>query len=269
MQAMGLCRPSGRGKRIDNGRFKKSGRKCPAAQYAGAAGPDAPHHAALCADGGDILPAVLYHRRRIFPLRGRFQQPADQLLPLHERLHQGGRLPGRHGRRGPQHLLLGHRPGQRRDERLLVLPVRFALLLAVPHLPPELAALPHGAAAGAEICRGGRRRLPLPLPLCPPLRPRGAGCLPVCLLGFQHLQCLLQPLYRRGGPLPVDALGAGRNALRAGRALRPLRVLGGRQSAQQLLLLHRTGPLPRHLLHLQADDERFPDECPPLRPAGL
>ena len=169
----------------------------------------------------------------------------------------------------PQHLLLGHRPGQRRDERLLILPVRFALLLAVPHLPPELAALPHGAAAGAEICRGGRRRLPLPLPLCPPLRSRGAGRLPVCLLGFQHLQCLLQPLYRRGGPLPVDALGAGRNALRAGRALRPLRVLGGGQPAQQLLLFHRPGPLPRHLLHLQADDERFPDECPPLRPAGV
>ncbi len=54
-----------------------------------------------------------------------------------------------------------------------------------------------------------------------------------------------------------------------GRALRPLRVLGGGQPAQQLLLLHRTGSLPRHLLHLQADDERFPDECPPLRPAGL
>ena len=53
------------------------------------------------------------------------------------------------------------------------------------HLPPELAALPHGAAAGAQVCRGGRRRVPATC--CRYVRRyrlRGAGRLPVCLLGL-------------------------------------------------------------------------------------
>ena len=42
-----------------------------------------------------------------FPLCRRFQQPADQLLPLHERLSQGGRLP-RRIRRREEYLFLGN-----------------------------------------------------------------------------------------------------------------------------------------------------------------
>ena len=197
------------GERGYDGRSESSGRERPASQYAGAAGSDAPHDAALCTDGGGVLPAVLSHRWRLFPLCRRFQQPADQLLPLHERLHQGGELPRRHGRCGPEHLLVGHRPRQRCDERLLLLSVRLSLLLAVAYLPPELAALPHGAPAHPQVRGGGRRRIPLPLPLRPPHRLCDAGRLPICVLGLQRLQCLFQPLCGCGGPLPVDALGAG------------------------------------------------------------
>ena len=105
----------------------------------------------LCAPhGGPVLSAVLYHRRRLFPLCRRFQQPADQLLPVYERLYQGRGLPGQ---RSPsvhrKYLLVGYRPWQRRDERLFVLPVRLAVLLVLAAASAGVAALPHGAAAGA------------------------------------------------------------------------------------------------------------------------
>ena len=56
------------------------------------------------------------------------------------------------------------------------------------------------------VAGGGAYRY---LPLRPPHRLCDAGRLPVCILGLQRLQCLFQPLCGCGGPLPVDALGAG------------------------------------------------------------
>ena len=164
-------------------------------------------------DGGAVLSAVLSHRRRFFPLRRRFQQPADQLLPLYERLRQGCRLPGQCIHHGAQHLFVGHRPWQRRHERLLVLPVRFAVLLVLAALPAKLAALPDGAASGAQVCRGGRRCISVSAPLRQKHRLRCAGCGAVCLLRLYSVQRVLQPLCGCGGAVPVPAVVAGRGPL--------------------------------------------------------
>ena len=77
-------------------------------------------------------------------------------LPVYERLRQGRRLPGQClCRCAAQYLFVGDRPWQRGDERLLLLPVRLAVLLAVGAAAAELAALYDGAAAGAQVRRGG------------------------------------------------------------------------------------------------------------------
>ena len=169
----------------------------PAAAPAGEkTGPLLADGGAVRPDGGAVLPAVLHSGRRLFPLCWRFQQPADQLLPVYERLCQGAGLPGQPaGRGGVQYVLLGHGPGQRCHERLFVLPVRLAVFLVLADLPAAVAALPDGAAAGAQVCRGGRRRVPLPAPLCAEREFCGAGGLPVYVFRLFGLQHLLQPLH--------------------------------------------------------------------------
>ena len=221
----------------------------------------------MCPHGGPVLSAVLYHRRRLFPLCRRFQQPADQLLPLYERLYQGRRLPGQCVHLGAQYLLMGYRPRQRRDERLFVLPVRLAVLLVLAALPAGVAALPHGAAAGAQVCRGGRRCVPVSAPLRQKYRLRRAGSLSVYLLRLYGIQCVLQPLCRCGGAVPVSAVVAGRGPLQ--RPPQLVCVLGGGEPCQQLLLLHRSGGVSGHLLHLQAQHRRLPSHCKKVWPACI
>ena len=215
-----------------------------------------------------FFPAVLHHGRRIFPLCRRLQQPADQLLPLYERFPERGGLPGQHLCRGtPQHLFLGDRPGQRRYERLFILPVRLALLLVLATVPAAVAALPDGAAAGAQVRRGGRRCVPVPEALRQELGLRRAGCLPVCTVRLCGVQRVLQPLCGCGGPVPVPAVGAGRGHVQ--QAPRAVCLLGGGEPAQQLLLFCRAGGVPGHLLCVQAHHRRLPPDREAVCAAGV
>ena len=81
--------------------------------------------------------------------------------------------------------------------------------MVFPALPAELAPLPHGAAAGAQVRGGGRRRVSVSAPLRQRPELCGAGCGPLRLFGLGAVQHLLQPLHRCAGPLPLDALGTG------------------------------------------------------------
>ena len=76
-------------------------------------------------------------------------------------------------------------------------------------LPVLLDALPDVPVAGAQVCGGGGRRLSVYAPLCEKPRLRRAGGLHVHLFGVWDLQHLFQPLHRRGGPVPLDAVGPG------------------------------------------------------------
>ena len=80
----------------------------------------------------------------------------------------------------------------------------FSLLFPQNWLP-----LPHGAAAGAQVRGGGRRRVSVPAPLRQRPELCGAGRGPLRLFGLGAVQHLLQPLHRCAGPLPLDALGTG------------------------------------------------------------
>ena len=124
---------------------------------------------------------------------------------------------------------------------------------------PQVAALPHGTAAGAQVCRGGRRCVPVSAPLRQKYRLRRAGSLSVYLLRLYGIQCVLQPLCRCGGAVPVSAVVAGRGPLQ--RPPQLVCVLGGGEPCQQLLLLHRSGGVSGHLLHLQAQHKGLPSHC--------
>ena len=82
-----------------------------------------------------------------------------------------------------------------------------------PSLSDFLEQIPHGAAAGAQVCRCGRRCIPVSAPLRQKYRLRCAGSLPVYLLRLYGIQCVLQPLCRCGGAVPVSAVVAGRGPL--------------------------------------------------------
>ena len=85
------------------------------------------------------------------------------------------------------------------------------------------------------------------------------GSLSVYLLRLYGIQCVLQPLCRCGGAVPVSAVVAGRGPLQ--RPPQLVCVLGGGEPCQQLLLLHRSGGVSGHLLHLQAQHKGLPSHC--------
>ena len=146
-----------------------------------------------------------------------------------------------------QHLLVGHRPWQRGDERLLLLPVRLAVLLAVGACcPQKLAALPDGAAAGAQvrawraavrICTCCRYVKNAPITPCWVPACTRFPALAVYNVFFNHFVDVV-------ALFPVSALGAGRGAFMSRNRTRPVRLLGGGQPAQQLFLLCGTGHFP-------------------------
>ena len=141
--------------------------------------------------------------RRVLPLRGGLQRPADQLLPVRQRLCQKRRV-----------VQLGHRPGQRVCQFLLVLPAGQSVLLAVHGRACAAHAVGHGAAALPENGRCGRRRVSLGAPLGAGRDLEHAGGLPVCVFRVQHLQHLFQPLSGRCGAVSVHVGRAGRRGHR-------------------------------------------------------
>ena len=139
--------------------------------------------------------------------------------------------------------------------------------MAEPAVPGGMDALPDGAHALFEICRGGRGRLPVDAPLHPQGEHGGAGRLHVCLFRLHSVQRVLQPLCGCGGAVPLSALGAGRGGVR--KAPGPLRGAGGAEPAQQLLLLRRSGGVPGHLFCVHGAGRAVQNQWPHLRCAGL